>query len=513
MIFKKNVKVMAVLLIAVISLSLLGGCSKESSTLKPENSHGVNKTLTFGAQADFKSSSEARSLVFDFMTVFKENLEVTPGLLASWEVNGEGKKYILNLQKGVKFHNGQEFTAEVAKFSIGYWGKYDNSNYPKYLNDIKVIDNTTLEVSFNKPFFAFLEELTGIRATLPETVDDKGNVTEWNGTGPFILKEHNKDQNAVLELNINYWNQEKMPQIKKVVWQTIPNENSRIMALKSGQVDAIGVTEHHLSLPYAGVPELEKTPGIKVLKPAPYSLNTTEAYVFNYKKGALTDINIRKAIVNGIDRNSLTAKLFHNIPVPTGHFLLPQYIDGPKNVEEYTYNPTAAKQALAAAGYSTEKPIKLTLLTQNHQVARDTAVFLQANLKEIGIDLEINSLEKNLFEEKAKAGDFDIALTHAWTVPPARYMQWRGLSDKYDNFGIGFKVDSKIEKLVDTVLTAPDKKDRDQAWDEIWQLQYNFYPGTSLFVRARVFAYKENISGFYFNPRVMTIDLSKVSIK
>lgn len=530
--FNKMFKNIVIALLLVMLVGLFAGCGSVNSPETQTSQQGTEvssqkstQTIIFGATSDFKNASarEGHSLVFDHLTTFKENMEVAPGLVSAWEIKDEGKVYILNLQKGVKFHNGSDFTAEVAKFSITYWAKYEHSNYPKYLSEINILDEATLEVSFNKPYSAFLIELGAIRVTLPESVDDKGNVLEWTGTGPFILKEYEKDQKAVLEVNTSYWNQDKMPKIKEVVWQTIPNENSRIMALKNGQIDVLGVTEHHLSIPYAAVPELEKTPGIKVLKPTRETLNTTDCYVFNYKREPLTDLNLRKAIVYAIDRETLSTKLFHDIPIATGHFLLPEYKDGPKNSKPYTYDLELAKQALDAAGYKDTngdgivekngKPLKLSLLTQNNQVARDTAVYLQANLKAIGIDLVIESLEKNAYEEKAKAGEFDISNTHAWIVPPVRYMQWRGLSDGYDNFGIGFKVDAKIEELVQTVLTAADEKEREKAWDEIWELQYNFFPGTSLYVRSRVFAFKDNIDGLYFSPRVQNIDLSRVTIK
>ncbi|AKL95889.1 ABC-type dipeptide transport system, periplasmic component [Clostridium aceticum] len=533
MIFNKKTRNLAILLIFMMVIGVLAGCTETKPTeTEADNqevdasNEAVSQTLVLGAQNDFKSASEAASLVFDFMTAFEENMdissELSSALVKSWEIKNDGATYILHLQEGVKFHNGEDFNAEVAKFSIEYWGPYANANYPKYLKEIKVVDDTTLEVNFHKTFSPFLMELGGIRATLPDTVDDKGIVVDWQGTGPFVLKDYTKDQKAVLELNTDYWNKEKMPTLQEVVWQAIPNENSRVMALKSGQVDAIGLTEHHISMPYAVVGELENTSGIKVLKPTEEYLSTTETYVFNYKKGLLVDLNLRKAIVHAIDRETLTAKLLHNVPTPTGHFVLPAYIDGPKNVEEYSYNTTVAKAALEAAGYKTTnasgivekdgKPLQLTLLARNDQTARDVAVYLQSNLKEVGIDVVIDSVDRSIFDEKAKSGEFDIAFTHAWTVPPVRYMQWRGLSDSYDVNGIGFKVDPKIDGLVETVITATDKKDHDQAWEEIWETIYNFYPGTSLFVRARVLAHKDNISGLYFHPRSQTIDLSNVVI-
>jgi ABC-type transport system substrate-binding protein len=528
-----NVKKFGIFLLCglLIFTVAMCGCTEKTATEEAKPVTTENKpvtenkpstkpqVLTLGAQKDFKCF-EGKSLVFDTLLHYNDDFSPKPWVIESWEVSDDKKTYILHIRKGIKFHNGKEANADVVKFSIEYWAPYRYCRYMKYIDKIEKIDDYTLKVTFKEPYSPFLLELPRIYLTLPETVDDKGNIKEWIGTGPFILKEYKKDQMAVLVRNDNYWNKEKMPKIEKVIWKVIPDENARIMALKSGEVDAIGVTEHYLSIPAQRIPELQKTPGIKVMIA---DKGTIETYSFNYKKGPLADVRVRKAIAYAIDREGLCRDLFFNIPKPTGHLLLPDFIHGPKNVEPYTYNPEKAKKLLAEAGYKDTdgdgildkdgKPLKLVLLTGDRQMERDTAVYIQKNLRDIGIDVEIKSLESNARKQLAKKGEFDICRCHPWVAPPVRYLKWRCTDDKYDNYGCKFGFNERVRELIDKIYTAKNEEELNKYWNELWKLEYDFCPAMGLYVRPRAFAFKDNIEGFRFDADVGYIDLSNVVIK
>lgn len=520
---KNKSKATAFFLAIIMSLTLLSGCGQRSNAeVNLSNAQAQkSQTLTLGAAADLKASAEGETLVFDTFTVFAEKMKMAPSLVESWEIKNDGKTYVLHLRKGVKFHNGQDFTADVAKFSLEYWGKYESVDYLKNLDNIKVVDTDTLEVNFKTPYTALISELKNIKATLKESVDDKGNMVEYIGTGPFKLTEYRKDQKAVLVKNTDYWNKARLPKIEQVVWQTIPDENARLMAVKSGQVDAIGVSEHYISLPYEAIPGLEKTEGLSVLKQTKDGSIAT--YCFNYKKGVMSDLNLRKAVAYAIDRETMVKKVLSGVPEASGHFLNPEFTDGPSKEKPYTYDLQRAKEALAAAGYKDingdgivekdGKPLKLRLLTKSTKTDTDVAVFVQNNLKQAGIDMEIKALDSNQFSQVTLKGDFDIARTHPWIAPAIYYLVWRGNSDQYDKYGIGLKADAQFDALKNTALTSFDEKTRSAAWEKIWQLEYAFYPAAPLHVQPRAFVYKNNIKGFKFDPDVVVIDLSQVTIE
>jgi peptide/nickel transport system substrate-binding protein/nickel transport system substrate-binding protein len=412
---------------------MLSGCSngpgKPSGTATNSD---TKQRITLGAMEDVKTgtANNGTTLVFDMLTALTPHNIPVPNLVASWELKNDNKTYVLHLQPDVVFSNGDKLTAEVAKFSMEYWAPYKEKGYLYVLESFNVIDETTLEVNFYTPYPALPNDLAGIPAMLPNNVDDKGNITDWTGTGPFIISEYRTNQSATLIRNENYWNAEKKPGIATVVWQVIPDENARVLALQGGQIDAIGVTEHHLSMSYNIVPQLESDENLTVLKQESGGLNTT--YVYNYLNGAMADINLRKAVTFSIDRETLAAQVLRGIPQASGHFIPLENRFSPQNETEYTYDFEAAKQALQSAGYAdsngdgiVEKngaELKLTLLTQTGDNYKTDAVFVQDALRQIGIETAIVALEANSFYERASAGEFDISFTHPWTTYPYSYL-------------------------------------------------------------------------------------------
>jgi ABC-type transport system substrate-binding protein len=355
---------------------------------------------------------------------------------------------------------------------------------------------------------------------LPSSVDDKGNITDWTGTGPFIITEYNANQNATLTRNENYWNAEKKPGLTTVVWQVIPDENARVLALQGGQVDAIGVTEHHLSMSYNIIPQLKDDDDLNVLSQTTGGVNMT--YVYNYLNGSMADIDVRKAVTFAIDRETLAGQVLHGVPKASGHFIPLENRFSPKEETEYAYDIEAAKKALSVAGYAdsdgdgvVEKDgvaLKLTLLTWTGDNYKTDAVFVQDGLKQIGIDVEIAAVEMNTFYERAMAGDFDISFTHPWLAYPYGYLTWRCMSEGYDVFGTTFMVDPAIPGIAGQIGSTVDTDLQESYWKELWKLEYAAYPGTSLYTQARVIASKNNINGFAFNTDPLLIDLSKVVV-
>jgi ABC-type transport system substrate-binding protein len=294
------------------------------------------------------------------------------------------------------------------------------------------------------------------------------------------------------------------------IWQVIPDENARVLALQGGQIDAIGVTEHYLSMSYNIVPQLEKDNKLTIFKQTSGGNNMT--YVYNYLKGPMADINVRKAVTFAIDRETLAGQVLHGIPQASGHFIALENRFSPKDEIEYKYDIDAAKQALVAAG-DAGNSLKLKLLTPTGDNYKTDAVFVQDALKQIGIEVEIVALEMNAFYERAAAGDFDISFTHPWTTYPYAYLNWRCMNEGYDVFGTTFMADPGIPAIAGQIGGTVDVSAQEELWKELWELEYAAFPGTSLYTYARVIASKNNIGGFAFNIDPMMIDLSKVVVE
>ncbi|MBW2638498.1 MAG: hypothetical protein JRC86_13510 [Deltaproteobacteria bacterium] len=202
--------------------------------------------LTQGSYRDFKSASEGKNLVLEALVGVDEWSNPIPVLAESWDISSDGKTYTFHLRKGVEFHDGTQFNAETARFFIEWQG--NKMAYGKYMDRVEIVDDYTLRVYLNKYYYNFLRELGQLIS--PNAVepagDTSGKLVNYIGTGPFKLVEYKKDQEAVLERNDDYWGEQ--PELEKVIWKVVPDPYTQVLALKAGELDLIGASEHHSCL-------------------------------------------------------------------------------------------------------------------------------------------------------------------------------------------------------------------------------------------------------------------------
>jgi ABC-type transport system substrate-binding protein len=509
-------KVRAVLILSAVTLALAVCSSPEKE---------AEQAITLGAMEDFvdgmAGDNGGASLIFDTMLAHEKGNVITPFLIESWAMENDDKTYAFTLRSGVLFTDGTPLTSDIAWFSIRYWAPYKFSNVFEYFDHEEILDNLHFKIHLQRPYSAFLDELVDIPATKPSSVDDSGNVIEFTGTGPFILEDYQRGQSATLKRNDKYWNSAQKPLLERVTWQVIPDATARVLALQSGTVDAIGVTEHHLSIPYSAVAALRNNSKLAMISQE--SGLTNAEYVYNYLRGPMTDINLRRAVTYAIDRETLANQVLQGIPVANGHYIPLDNKFAPINETEHRYDPVLAKQFLAQAGYEdangdgiVEKDgqnLRLVLLVSSGATADLDAVFIQSNLKAIGIDVEIVALASNLRGERAEQGEFDISYTHPWLLVPYSYLVWRGSFEGYDTFGASFLVDPVRQRpLMEQISATMDEAARTELWNQQWKILYDFWAGTSLYTNRRVIIHQANITGFAFNQTVTKIDLSKVRV-
>ena len=514
----KQKKTIWILILTLIVSGIFAGCGTSKQT-----ESNTEKTLVLGAYADFKqgSGTEGETMVFDTLTSMNDQMEVQPNIITSWETNSDCSEYTLKVKDGVTFSDGTPLAAAVVKYSLESWAPYRDGSFMYSLDSIDVIDDTTLTVKLTNGYGNLPIEMSRIYLSLPDSLDDQGNVVNWVGTGPFILEDYQLDQSALLKTNQNYWNKERTPKIDAVKWVVIPDENARAMALQSGEVDALGVSEHYCTLPYATVAEFMKKDDFAV--DLQQDLGLISTYVYNYKQGPMTDINLREAVTFAIDRETIASKIICNVGKASGDFMTRSVKYSPAKEKEYLYDAATAAAALQQGGYvdtdgdgiveTNGQPVQLKFLVESDETSRSVAVFVQDCLHKVGIDSTLEVLDDSAFGSRVSKGDFDICYTHPWLTTPQTYMSWRGATCGYDDFGIGFGVSSNFEGYLNSVLTSTDTAELQQTFDKIWQEEYAFYPGTGLYIQPRVFVHKKNITGFIFNPSSEVIDLSGVTIE
>jgi peptide/nickel transport system substrate-binding protein len=442
------------------------------------------------------SSSAVEGVIFNGLTTINESLEVIPELASSWTVSPDGKIWTFKLRPGVKWHDGQLFTAADVVFT------YDTILNPKvnsvrrsdYIIDgeeikFRALDKLTVQAILPKPFAPFLTRtMMGI---IPKhLLEGKDiNTASFNrapvGTGPFKFKEWVTGDHVSVVRNDNYY--KGRPMLAQIIMKIIPDENSTLVALEAGEVDETGV-------PPKDYQRLKAKAGINVFE---YDALTYTYLAFNLANPKFQDKRVRQALAYATDKEQLVKLIFKGLASPAYAPSAPiswAYSDA---VEKYSYDPVKARQLLAEAGV---KNLSFTILTnQGNKEREKAAVVLQQQFKKVGVKVDIRVMEWSallkIVNSPQAPKDFDAVLMGwALRLDPDAYSIWH--SSQYPT-GFNF-IDYKnpaVDRLLARGRTTLDQAQRKKIYAQLWQVIAADQPYIFLWYPKSVVAIRERVGG------------------
>ncbi|TDT91454.1 peptide/nickel transport system substrate-binding protein [Azorhizobium sp. AG788] len=347
--------------------------------------------------------------IYDPLVAWEMNVadrpgKLVPGLATEWKVDpADPKTWIFTLRKGVKFHDGSDFTADAVVWNLD---KVLNDKAPQYdqrqaaqvrtrlpsVATWKKIDDYTVAITTKDVDSFFPYQLLWFLISSPAQYEKVGK--DWDkfasapsGTGPFKLDKLVPRERAELVKNEAYWDKTRIPKSDRIVLIPMPEALTRTNALLSGQVDII-----ETPAPDA-VPQL-KAAGMKIVT------NVTP-HVWNYDLSKLpdspwADVRLRKALNLAIDREGIVA-LMNGLAMPAKGQVDASSPWFGKPTFDVKYDPEAAKKLVKEAGYSVEKPLKTTFIIAQGGTGQMLSLpmneYIQQNLKDVGIDVEFKVVE------------------------------------------------------------------------------------------------------------------------
>lgn len=280
------------------------------------------------------------------------------------------------------------------------------------IRSIKTPDEKTVVVNFSEVYPAWKDLFNYI---LPKHwLEGKDFNTVMNheliGSGPFIFKEWVAGDHISLGKNPYFWGEDK-PKLEMIVFRFIPQEEDLLTLLEIGDIDIVILPEQEISI----IEKLESMNGISLV--ISNSLKWEHLGFCQQKDTPLRDVNVRKAICYGIDRNRIVNQLFVGRIKVLQSFYDPSQSFYDPAWQQYEFNQEAALGLMAEAGYGVENPIDLKFTTRVGDPLRDqTQAIIQEDLKQIGINVQIeNYNSEELFTDKFPNGDFEIGEL-AWTA-------------------------------------------------------------------------------------------------
>jgi peptide/nickel transport system substrate-binding protein len=364
-------------------------------------------------------------LIFSGLFKYDTNNKLTGDLATSYAVNDAQTRYTVGLRKDVKWHNGQPFTADDVVFTYQMIQNVEAQS-PLYSSwqGIKVTrkDNHTVYFDLNNPLSSFPYSLTNGIIPVSEFKDVKPvsmRTAPFNnnpvGTGPFEWKyveltgktDSDREQRISLAANNDYWN--SRPQLDGFNLTTFSSDHNLIAAFNDKQINAMSGLEN--------VPDNIKNDNNVHVYNTPLS-GEVMAF-FNNSHPALNDINVRKALIQGVDHDQIDSVLDYPVKLIYSPLLSDQLGYDPSLVQS-TYSQESANQLLDKAGwpmgekgYRTKdnKPLTFTLAAQDTQEYTQVAQYLQDQWKKVGVKVEVHYYSNDDVQKAVvPSHDYDILL-------------------------------------------------------------------------------------------------------
>ncbi len=275
---------------------------------------------------------------------------MAPSLAESFSASSDGLTYEFALRKGVRFHNGDPVTAEDVKFSFERYRGAGNKLLRERVAEVKIVDPGRVRFVLKRPWPDFLTfyatPATGAGWIVPkkyiERVGEDGYKKTPVGAGPYRFISFNPGVELTLEANEQYWR--KVPAVKRLVFKVIPDEATRLAALKRGEVDVA------YSIRGALAEEIKRTPGLS-LKPTYFNFTYWYSFIEQFDgKSPWADRRVRLAANLAIDRQSVNQAETLGFSRVTGS-IIPQDFEYAWKAPAYPYDPAQARKLLAEAGY------------------------------------------------------------------------------------------------------------------------------------------------------------------
>ena len=518
----------ALVLGGILALGLLSGCGQKEaassvSTAASEPAAAVNgsdQELVFVNYRDIRDLNPhlyagemyAQSILYDTLVSITE--DGYEGCLAeSWTISEDGKIYTFKIRDGVTFSDGTvcDANAILANFNAIIENK-DRHTWLEMMNllvGVSAPDDHTFVIELSEAYYPMLTELGCIRPLAmisPNCMingSTKDGVSGYIGTGPYVLTDFETDQYAVFERNENYWGEK--PEIERITVKVIPDNQTRIMALESGEIDLIFGKN---MLDADAISQYVDSDKFEVALSNPTS---TRHIVLNTTNEILSDTAVRQALQHATNRTAISEGIFYGLeqPADTLYAATVPYCD--VELTPYEYSTQTASSMLDEAGWimgssgireKGGKKLELDLLYNSDSVTEKTiSEYLQSEYLKLGISLNIHGEEEQSYRDNMKAGNFDMVFNICWGMPYDPQSSLAAMrAPVYGDFAAqqGLADKKEIDQAITDILTTTDEEERQELYRFVLTRLHEDAVYIPLTFECNKALYTKNLQGVHF---------------
>ena len=441
-----------------------------------------------------------------------------PYLADSWEVSDDGLAFTFHLHEGIKFQDGTPFNAEAVKYN------FDRIKDPATMSEegitylgpylkTEVVDEYTAALYFETPHAMLLNNLANaVLCMVSPTAATQWGVEEFQdhliGTGPFLFKEWKRAEYIRLEKNPDYWggpaffDHQGTAYLDSIVFKFVSESTVRTGILQTGEVQIAA------ELATTDLPMLKDDPNIQleVLQ----NPGTGIILMFNMSKAPTDDLKVRQALNYAIDQKAISELLYQGIMAASYGPLAsttPCYWSGVEQM--YPYDPEKAKALLEEAGWVDSDgdgirdkdgvPLLLEFPTHGKfPVYRDPAPIVQAQLKEVGIEVNVQNLAGAGWMEAARTGTHNISIVDWRANEPDGNLRNTFLSENATAFAWTWHHNTHLDELLLKGMVTMDATERCSLYEEVQRIIMEDAMIKPINTYANVWGLRKEVKGIAF---------------
>lgn len=439
-----------------------------------------------------RAAAEVLFMLGDTLVSLAPDMQtITDGLAHSWEMSDDGLVYTFHLKEGVTFCDGKPLTAEDVVYTMKRWVDPETASPVAWragdVADVVAIDELTVEYRLEAPFSELLYQLTQSFGTIVDSanVEELGEdfgINGFNGTGPFCWVDWTPRDRMIIERNPEYswgpefYDNQGPAHLERIVWQVVPEESTRTVAVITGQSD---ITQY---VPHIAVEQLIAAPNVEVVR----SDEAFWTYFMGFKvdKETVADTAVRMAMNLAVDQEAMAEDLFFGMVEPAFSYISQAALDWNPDLDErlLRHDVDLANQILDEAGWERGadgirardgvelRPLAYVFAGSTWSKISEA---VQADLLQIGVGMEIQAFDATVAWGKLATQEFDMfgmsfpyvsagdALNlyfRSENAPTPNRMNW---------------IDAMTDDLLQTGKTATDDEARAAAYGEVLEIVHD----------------------------------------
>ena len=480
-----------------LTMFVLTGCGESANTSKTESqaqseagAPARKEELIIGTAADINNldlqkqqdatNNIVLKLTHETLIFFTNEGTIEPRLCTGWEFKDD-THIEFKLYDNMCFSDGSPLTAEDVKFTYDM-GLQNGLSVLKGLVEVNVIDSLTVELVIDSYSNEFLQSLASVPVSIQSKAAYESGMDEpyLIGSGPYKLDKWEPDEQVTFVRNENYWGDKKGGS-DRITFRPIKEASTRAIALQNGEIDVC------IDPSMDNLPDLEADENVTVFERP----GTRLFYLgFNVTRLPWDNLKVRQAVAHAIDRESIIDVVLMGKGQTQTTILnrgLWSFFD---DMEGHPYDVNAAKAALAESGYTPGG--KIPLLISNESDYGQVAQLIQANLKVIGMDIEIQTVEPATLKTECVNGSQGLYLWR-WNEDSKvdfvyRDLYYTGSGSNYHHYS-----DPRADELTDLILTEKDQDKRLEYSKELQKYLVEAVPQVPLYIKNLIIAYNKNL--------------------